>query len=457
MVNNVHGNTCARRVVRDITARGGNSYDAALAAHRHCGVSLLRAHRLAHGYTLVEAVEALKGLLQDRGTPGDGLAHQRLSRWENSMDTPSPRYLDALCCLYRTRPDRLGYGHDYSDAEPNPRQRFEEAVDRRHFLSAAAASAVFLPAPMPPIENIASGRGRAAITYVNLLEELTEESGLALYTTTPTEFIPARIVDLARIEACLLSTRSVDQERRLHRLFAKNATLIAIRLNDIAPLEDTFGWFGVARRSARRASDTSVEAWIAARICDACANYNRSYSSGLNAAHMAQTAGGNKANAAAVLAYLAEASVQSRLGRRRETLEAVRRADKIFASLPDSRTPDGLHVTEYGLRWYQSNALTAIGARDLAEPLRVRALELPFSQQDQVGKALLHLDKAELDIRAGELDEGCRTIVDMWQHLPAEFRIGMVPRRALEILDGVKPAYTVSREFVSARELLAST
>jgi hypothetical protein len=56
--------------------------DAAAAIHAHCGVSLLRAYRIAHGHTLLETVELLKTILRENGTPSEGLAHQRVSRWE---------------------------------------------------------------------------------------------------------------------------------------------------------------------------------------------------------------------------------------------------------------------------------------------------------------------------------------------------------------------------------------
>ncbi|MEV0064572.1 helix-turn-helix transcriptional regulator [Nocardia sp. NPDC050718] len=409
---------------------------------------------------MVEVVGLLKDILQ---TDGSGLAHQRLSQWENGMDTPTPRYLDALCQLYRTRPDRLGFGHDYSDPEPGPTPRFEEIVERRHFLSSAAAGAVFLSLPVstagqPTSDHRVSANRKPSTAYLDLLEELTEESGFALYTAPPEEYIPARMIDLARIQACLLTSSAADVQRRLHRTFAKNAGFIAIRLNDVAGVDDTFEWFSVARRAARRAGDIEVEAWIAGHICDACACYGHSFKSGLAAARLAQSCGGNgHANAPAVFGYLAEAGVQARMGRRRETLDAVRNADRMFAALPDTETvADGLHVTEYFLRWHQSNALTMIGMKSQADPLRTRALELPFSRQDQVGEALLQLDQAALCLGAKDLEQGCRTITDMWDRLPAGFRTGQIPRRALQVLDGVPPAYSECREVRATRELIGS-
>ncbi|MEV0292768.1 hypothetical protein [Nocardia sp. NPDC050710] len=412
---------------------------------------------------MIEAIEMMKHILRARGTPADSLAHQRLSRWENCLDMPTPRYLDALCLLYRSRPDRLGFGHDYSDQEPISPLGLEITVDRRHFLGAATVSAVVMPT-MSSTSRASTGvgyipsDGRAAAAHASLLEDMTEENGYGLYTEAPAEFISARMVDLGRIEACLLTATTSDIRHRLHRVLAKNAAFIAIRLNDVAGVEDTFDWFGIARRAARRSGDTAVEAWIAGHICDACTCHGRAAKSGLVAARVAQTAGDSRPHAAAVFGYLAEAGVQARMGRGRETLDAVRNADRMFAALPEAQTvADGLHVTEYFLRWHQSNALTAIGERRQAEVLRQRALDLPFSRQDEVGGALLRLDEAASHMRDGELEGGCRVIATAWNALPVEYRVGQIPRRVVQILDDVQPVHARSREVREVRELLESS
>lgn len=457
-----HSGSCARRTAREAKAAGESDYEAALAVHRHCGLSLLRAHRIAHGYTLVEAVDVLKEILRERGTPAEGLAHQRMSQWECGQDTPSRHYLDALCFLYRTRPDRLGFGHDYSEPDPAPTRGSEDAVDRRHFMSLAAAGAMFMSAP-PGLGGWSNddlerpGGKRATTAYVGLLEELTEQSGYGLYTTPPTEFIPSRMIDLARIEACLLATESQAARSRLHRMFAKNAGFIAIRLNDIAGPEETFEWFRIARLAADRAEDKTVGAWVAGHVGDACTCQRHGYSAGLTAAQRAQTAGVAAANPAAVLGHLVEAGIQARLGRRRETIEAVRHADRMFDDLPaDATAADGVGVSEYLLRWHQTNALAAAGAHRAAEPLRKRVLELPFIRHDEIGKALLDLDEAAAHFAGGEVELACHTIGAAWQRLPGEFRTGQVPRRAFEILDELPPAHAATPAVADVRELLTA-
>src|SRR5512132_2581080 len=77
----------------------------------------LEAWRLAHGWSRTEASARLDALYE-----GDGLAAPRISsaelcRWEPGQRRPSDERIEYLCRLYSTRPDRLGFGMDYSNAE----------------------------------------------------------------------------------------------------------------------------------------------------------------------------------------------------------------------------------------------------------------------------------------------------------------------------------------------------
>ncbi|WP_067899889.1 helix-turn-helix domain-containing protein [Nocardia vaccinii] len=457
MPNSPQSTKHARRVAHAVQLAGGSDHQAALAVHHQCGLSLLRAHRIARGYTLVEAVELLKDVLASRGTPSAGLSHQRLSQWEHGQDVPTPRYLDALCYLYRTRPDRLGFGNDYSDLEPLSHNGIQDAMDRRHFLGLASASAAAVTAhPAAELfgEEIGSSGARpTTAAQVALLEERTERIGYHLYTA-PADFIPARMVDLARIQTCLLTTRSEELRRRLHRLYAKNAGLIAMRLTDVAGAGDAFAWYGIARRAARRAQDDAVQAWIAAWTCDACAGYGR-LDLGLAAARAAQSAGAERANSATVLGFLTEAGVQARSGRHRETLEAVRKADRMFDRLPEKATAaDGFHASEYLLRWHQANALALVGAHEHATPLRERVLELPVARHDRVGLALLQLDGAAAGLDAGQAEQCCHTIGSIWSRLPDDLRFGLVHERIVELLDALESRRIAIPEAAEVRQLL---
>jgi transcriptional regulator with XRE-family HTH domain len=421
-----------------LAASHGSKSDAAAAIHAHCGVSLLRAYRIAHGYTLLETVELLKGILREKGTPSEGLAHQRVSRWENGLDTPSQHYLDALCLLYRTRPDRLGFGCDYSE---------KEDMNRRDFLRSTAAGALAVGQ-----SDFVLDRETAA---VGSLEERAERYGHVLFASDPAVFIPERMVDVATAQKLLLRSQPGDAQTRLHRIIAKNAGYAAIRLVDVAEFEETFNWFQIARLAARRAGDVTIEAWLAG--CAACAHswYGYALKRGLNAAQYAQRLGGERPSSVAMFGCLAEAGVRARLGDEQGTLDAVRRADQMLAELPATeKVEDGIRVSEYSVRWVQSNALAMINHRRRSEVLRNRAYEFPLAVQDNIGRVLLELDEASALLRLGELDHGSQVIMRIWEELPAHRQVAIIKRRTRQVVDEIEPAYSGTPEVRMLREFV---
>lgn len=405
-MNSPHSIACARRIVRDIETAGGTRWEAVQAIRAHCGASLLRAHRIAYGYTLAEVAQRLQQVLADSGIPNPGVSHQSVSRWETGSDMPSYQFLDGLCRLYHTRPDRLGFGHDYSDERAGA-----------------------LPPPAPAAT--ASG----VWNTVRALEESVELSGFLVYVQSPSEYIPARMRDLAQIQHLMLADRSAELHRRLLRVEAIVAGLIAFRLNDVADIHDTFMWLYKARRAARQAGDTALEAWLRAHMAHMHECYRHALDQGLSAAHSAQKAG---AHSATVFGLRAEAGIQARIGRRREAMGAISNAERVFAALPaTATTDDNLGTSEYILRWHQSHALTSLGDRRAAEEMRARVLELPMASKDRVGRALLDLDLAALLVRQGELEQACALIRNVHQTLPAELGVGQIRRYITQLVAGL--------------------
>lgn len=293
---------------------------------------------------------------------------------------------------------------------------------------------------------------------VGMLEEQVERTGRQLYVDDPAEFIPARMAEIAVAQRLLLRRgANVDTQRRLHRVIAKTAGYIAITLTDVSDIEETFNWFQIARRASHHAGDTSVDAWLAGHWADAYSCFGYSLEHGLNLACAAQTLGGTRPSSAAVFGMLAEACIQARLGHREETVDAIHRANRMFDVLPDEAVvQDGVHISEYFLRWHQANALTVAGEKQLADLVRQRAFELPFSSKDFVGRMLLELDQAELLLGTRELDLGCQLITQVWAGLPAPYRVGQIPRRTKQIIRNLAPASAATREVRLLREYVTA-
>ena len=77
----------------------------------------LEAWRLAHGWSRTEVSARLDRLYEADGLAPPRISSAELCRWEHGQRRPSDERIEYLCRLYSTRPDRLGFGMDFSNAE----------------------------------------------------------------------------------------------------------------------------------------------------------------------------------------------------------------------------------------------------------------------------------------------------------------------------------------------------
>jgi excisionase family DNA binding protein len=95
-------------------AQGRPTRELAAQLAAQAGITRLWAWRLATGWTRAE----LLGRLRQAGDPS--VDESMLWRWETGERAPGRKHLDRLYRVYQTRPDRLGYGHDYTPAGAAP-------------------------------------------------------------------------------------------------------------------------------------------------------------------------------------------------------------------------------------------------------------------------------------------------------------------------------------------------
>ena len=97
----------------------------------HCGHTLLKAHRLAWGWTIAEAVDAFHQMCRREKIKPRGLVARSWMDWEAGA-RPNWDYQDLLSRLFHTSPVQLGWAADYTPAEPF-------ASGRSHIAPRAAA------------------------------------------------------------------------------------------------------------------------------------------------------------------------------------------------------------------------------------------------------------------------------------------------------------------------------
>lgn len=81
------------------------------------GLLPLEAWRLAHGWTRAEVSARLDMLYESDQLEPPHIDAAVLCRWEHGDRKPGEERIEYLCRLFRTRPDRLGFGSDHSPGD----------------------------------------------------------------------------------------------------------------------------------------------------------------------------------------------------------------------------------------------------------------------------------------------------------------------------------------------------
>ena len=121
----VSDNDCAGRIRYQYLSQLGDSEDLQVGLlHRmavdiagQCGHTLLKAHRLAWGWTVTGAVDAFHQMCRRENIKPRGLVARSWMDWE-AGSRPNWDYQDLLSRLFHTSPVHLGWAADYTPAEP---------------------------------------------------------------------------------------------------------------------------------------------------------------------------------------------------------------------------------------------------------------------------------------------------------------------------------------------------
>lgn len=478
--------------IRAQALRGGLSrWQTVQAIHQRCGVSLLRAHRLCEEWegaspTLAQVADRLTAL------SGSVVSPQQVSQWELGQTTPSWAHLDALCRLYRSRPDRLGFGRDYSDedqdetaaitlAPPQPPAAVppngplartaptsldgdpeEDPMQRRTALKAIlAGTGLGLTAQaLAAIESIRRGTDIALDTTTVSVATLDhwEQQALghahAFQTAPSTRLLPDVVLDYAEVQALLKRRQPIEHQRRLWYLTAQLAGIIGFHFVDLGDHREARAWLHTAQLAADESGDRGLRAWARAHQAFPHLHYG-SLPVAVDLAREARAIAGKTPCAAAALAPAIEARALAKSGRVEEAEAAIRAAETAFTQLGPDQTGDiAFGFTEGQLRFYTGNALTRIGESQRAAEAQQRALEL-YPAQLHVDRALIVLDQAACMVGDRKPDEGARVARDVLLGFPANQRPQVVVVAARDLYLSLPAAHRTLPEARELREVLA--
>jgi transcriptional regulator with XRE-family HTH domain len=219
------------------------------------GITRLWAWRLAKGWRRAELLERLRRL----GDPS--VDESMLWRWEIGERDPSKEHLDRLCQVYQTRPDLLGYGHDYS-RRPAPATG-RHGPDPRLAPWPTGMTALEVE-PLAMVQALTVS-GVSAETLV-FLERTAERLQWSARTAGAAGAAP--LEDMARqyraVRTALWRRQRVEERRRLARVAARLGGQLGLALWELdEPV--ALAYFDASQVAAEEAGDPALAAWVAER------------------------------------------------------------------------------------------------------------------------------------------------------------------------------------------------
>ncbi|MGH3754928.1 MAG: hypothetical protein ACRDRP_19970 [Pseudonocardiaceae bacterium] len=395
------------------------------------GVSRLKAHRLARGWTRPQAIERIRATYRADGWKQPPmLSSQRLCQWEHKPKVrPGEDYLNRLCRVYETRPDQLGYGHDYTpatqpakgrpadiavghagdppplaayaggvvpaaplaltagelhDAEPDgedePSVNYaghdtqpdceEAATDRRQFFQAAGVTSV---AALVEQTGLASLRLSRELEASNVgpvtLDQLELQVAYLLrrYPRTPSDqMLDATSALREEVTVLLDGKQTLTQRWELYRIAGQLSGLLGHLSLDLGHYPVAYAHLLTAEQLAREVSDYKLLAWV--RMSQSTiALWDKDFPMALSYAQDGQryATGGLRAR----LAARCEARACARMSGRAGVMDALGRAQRAMPSGPAGDADGDWWVfTPGSLELYTGISLLWLGAPEQAEP-----------------------------------------------------------------------------------------
>ncbi|MCF3961672.1 helix-turn-helix domain-containing protein [Streptomyces fuscigenes] len=360
------------------------------------GCGLLQAQRLARDWKLADACDAL-ARLDARTTV------QQLSLWETGKGRPSPEKLDALCRLYETRPDRLGFGRDYTPTEEDETVRVTPSPTTP---SADPAEADIAASGTPTLAAVRESMtalfaAPLAETTLDQWERQAAEYGLAYQIRPPAELLAESVHDCLQVRAVLTQRLPADTRVRLCRIAAQLAGTAGIALVALGEHREARKWYHLGQLAAEETVDRTLRAWLLAREA-VIPFYFGAPAAALSLAERARLLAGNTACATAAWAPSLEARALALMGRERDARTAMALAETAFGRLSAAETSDTAYgYTARQLAWHMGSMWTTLGDTRSAQRSLQSARE-QYAQTEHLDRALIDIDGVSHARRRGQ-------------------------------------------------------
>ncbi len=453
-----HRPSCAHRLRREAAGRGQSVSEIALAIHDHCLVSLLRAHRLARGLTLKQAVDGLNELTE--GPPrGPGVDTAALGHWETDR-RPHCNTIRLLCTFYECESQDLGFDLAVNTVVPLPSHDpvpAEPALSSSRTLSETGAGETLeqrVDAARRSIDRTLAA-GTVSTPQLDLLDEQVLWARKEYVSMPPAPMLKILLDQLAEVGRLAAERQPASMQARLSELTAMLATLIADALMKLGELTRSQTWFATARNAA----DDSGNAELRARVRAQAAMlpfYYGPVESAVSLAREARILSRSRPSATAAFAAAAEARALAQLGDSENAESALRHALLVFekSCAGVDTDNDAFAFPERRLLLYKSGTLTALGRTSQTRRVQEEALRL-YPRRTGIDPTLLRLEAALCLALDRSPTEACQLAGATFLEVDPAHRTPIVEERARNVIDAIPPAIRGRRAARELREILA--
>ncbi|WP_326581670.1 helix-turn-helix transcriptional regulator (plasmid) [Actinacidiphila glaucinigra] len=447
-----HPPSCAKQLRQASSRRGASNQQIARIIHVHCGVSELRAQRLARGLTLKQAAEGLNRLGEGRvdapRTDGDQLGH-----WESGR-RPRKNTIDLLCVFYDCTAADIGFVR--SAMSPTNVAATKDLIPCSPWKARADSDTLAqqVDAARWSVDRTLTA-GTVSATQLDLLDEQVLWAREQYVYTPPAPMIEILLRHLAEVDELSAHRQPAAVQVRLSELLAMLATLVADALMKLGQLSRSQSWYATARNAA----DDSGNAELRARVRAQAAMlpfYYGPLEAAVNLAREARIICRGRPSATAAFAAAAEARALAKMGDAVGANVALRHAAAAFeqSGAGGPADNDAFGFPERRFLLYESGTLTSLGHTSRARRTQDAALRL-YPARTGIDPALLSLETAICLARERSATEACQLAGTAILRITPAHRTPIVEQRAHEVIQTLPPGIRDGRAVRELRDILA--
>ncbi|MEV7964466.1 helix-turn-helix transcriptional regulator [Sphaerisporangium sp. NPDC088356] len=441
-------------------ARQWSPWQTAQAINGCCGVSLLKAHRLARGWSARQAIEELERLCETHSLGLPRASIDLLNAWENNRARPRPQTIDQIARLYSANAVRLGLAADYCDDgdSPNvvvvtpahavpaedalPHSRVptldpdDEAERRALFHHALLSSGLPLNGRLlAEVERTRQDMDRTLATgtmsedQLDRLDEQVLRYRREYIKSAPLPMLYRLMLEIADVRRLVSSRQPAVTQRRLLNATTMLALLSADALMKLGDTRQAHAWYGTARAASDDMGEVRLRALVRAQEA-MLPYYYGDLTETVRLAREARMLAGSAPSSPAALGAAAEARALARMGDHQAARVALAEAERIFSRMPREGADHlAFRFSERRLQFYRMGTLIELGEAEQVQEWISRPSS-PYT----IDPALVLLDQAAHVARDGGFDEACRLAEQALTQVPPEHRTSIVVTRARALL-----------------------